>query len=125
MSKIFVFLLMLFFHVLDDFVLQKMGCLAFLKQREYWEKEAPDEKYKNDYKVALLAHSISWAFMIMLPVFMYKGFNVDINLLLLFAVHVGIHYFIDNEKANHKSINLVKDQFIHLLQIITIFFVTI
>ena len=57
---------MIFLHVVDDYYLQ--GILAQLKQKSWWEKNAPDPLYKNDYKVALVTHAFSWTFMIMLPI---------------------------------------------------------
>lgn len=35
-----------------------------------------------------------------------------------FILNIGIHYFIDDQKANKKEINLVEDQLWHLLQIV-------
>ena len=65
MNAAFVFLWMIFFHIVDDYYLQ--GWLASAKQKSYWEQNAPDEMYKKDYIWALIMHSFSWAFMIMLP----------------------------------------------------------
>lgn len=53
---------MLFFHLFDDYKLQ--GILANMKQRSWWEKNAPDDLYKNDYIIALIEHAFSWTFMI-------------------------------------------------------------
>ena len=57
---------MVFSHIVDDYYLQ--GKLALFKQKSWWEEKAPDEMYKHDYIVALMMHSFSWAFMIMLPI---------------------------------------------------------
>lgn len=59
---------MVYLHILDDFVLQGI-LLSKLKQKKWWEIH-PDytNKYKHDYKIGLLMHSISWAYMIMLPI---------------------------------------------------------
>lgn len=65
MSVGMIILCMVFCHIVDDYYLQ--GILAKLKQKSYWELNAPDKKYENDYRMALLMHSISWSFMIMLP----------------------------------------------------------
>lgn len=67
--KIFILFCMLFCHVIDDYYLQ--GILASMKKKSWWEKNAPDELYKNDYKMALFMHSFSWSFMIMLPLTAY------------------------------------------------------
>ena len=67
--KLFILFCMLFCHVVDDYYSQ--GILASMKQKSWWEKNAPDELYKNDYKMALFMHSFSWSFMIMLPLTVY------------------------------------------------------
>ena len=74
-----IFLIMLFMHIVDDYYLQ--GILAKMKQRSWWEENAPQEKYKHDYKVALFMHAFSWTFMIMLPLLIVYGFqyNVFVN----------------------------------------------
>lgn len=64
---ILVLVSMIFCHIIDDYVLQA-PCLCNLKQKSWWEKNAPDQKYRHDYLVGLLMHSISWAFMVMLPI---------------------------------------------------------
>lgn len=66
MSKAFIVLWMIFFHIVDDYYLQ--GWLASAKQKKWWEENAPQPLYKYDYIWALLMHSFSWAFMIMLPI---------------------------------------------------------
>lgn len=117
MSKLFVLMWMLFDHVLDDYFLQ--GCLANLKQKSYWEKNAPDNLYKYDYIMALIMHSISWSFMIMLPIAAYFNFNVDWVLFLTFVLNAMIHMVIDDAKANRHQLNLIADQIIHILQILS------
>ena len=63
---------MLLCHIIDDFVFQPI-CLSKLKQRDWWERNVGNEEYgmpllyKNDYKAALIIHSLSWAIMINLP----------------------------------------------------------
>ncbi len=49
MSKLFILLCMIFFHILDDFHLQ--GWLANAKQKQWWKDNAPDNMYKYDYLV--------------------------------------------------------------------------
>lgn len=115
MNNTFVVLLMIFCHVVADYNLQ--GWLASAKTKEFWEQNAPDELYKKDYICALLMHSISWTFMIMLPIAYVNGFNVDVGFVCYFIANVVFHMLIDNEKANKKSINLVTDQVCHFVQI--------
>lgn len=118
--KTFIFLAMLFCHIIDDYTLQ--GWLANAKQREWWQKNAPSRKYRYDYLMALIMHSISWSFMIMLPIAVYLRFDLTPTFICMFISNVLIHASVDDAKANQKTINLVCDQLIHILQIIVTFF---
>ena len=115
----FLFLTMIFMHILDDFVLQKLGCLAMLKQKSWWvEQKEYKPIYKYDYLVALAMHSFSWAFMIMLPIAFNCDFNVSSWFAIVFCVNAIVHFIVDNLKANCGAINLVIDQTIHIIQIV-------
>lgn len=116
MNNIFIILCMIFCHVIADYNLQ--GWLASAKQKSYWEKNAPDEMYKHDYICALIMHSFSWTFMIMLPLMYVIGFKVDSFLLFLFVSNVLLHAITDDFKANKKVLNLWQDQSIHMYQIV-------
>ena len=112
---IYVFLIMILLHIIDDFVLQPI-CLSKLKQKSFWEIYVKDnEIYKFDYKVALAIHALSWAIMIHLPL-MFIVSN-EILVLASVAINTAIHAYIDDEKANKLNINLLEDQLIHLIQI--------
>ena len=115
---------MLFNHVLDDYFLQQ-GILAKLKQKQWWEEHAPQEFYRNDYIMALLMHSISWTFMVMLPVAVWMGFRVNELFLTMYGVHVILHMIIDNAKANDRQINLIHDQIDHIYQILSVFVILV
>lgn len=115
MNTIFVILLMIFCHIVDDYYLQ--GWLASAKQKQYWQENAPQELYKRDYIWALIMHSFSWTFMIMLPIAYINSFVVNSSFLIMFATNVVIHAMVDNLKANEKKINLWEDQLTHILQI--------
>ena len=65
----FILMCMVFMHIVDDFYLQ--GILANMKQKSWWEKNAPQEMYKNDYLMALIIHGYSWSFMIHLPIMVF------------------------------------------------------
>lgn len=109
---------MLFAHIVDDYYLQ--GWLASAKQKRWWEKNAPDKLYKNDYLMALFCHSLSWSIMIFLPILIYSLCN-NIALdwfYLAVPINVLIHATVDNLKANELKINLIIDQSIHFIQII-------
>lgn len=116
MSKIFILLLMIFCHIVNDFCLQ--GWLQNGKQREWWKQNAPSELYKYDYIVALIMHSMSWSFMMLLPVAIHYQFDVGVAFTLAFVINAIVHGVVDHYKANVQNINLITDQVIHLLQII-------
>ena len=119
MSNYFLLLAMIFMHIVDDYYLQKI--LASMKQKEWWEKNAPDEMYKHDYIWALIMHSFSWAFMVMLPIAINMSFQVDLGFVGCMFAHALCHAVIDDMKANKKIINLWIDQFLHMIQIFFIY----
>lgn len=114
---------MVFCHIVDDYYLQ--GWLASAKQKSWWEKNAPDKLYKNDYIMALIMHSLSWSFMVMLPLAVYNNFNVDWLFTAIFIINALVHAIVDHLKANKRKINLVTDQSIHIGQIIVTFLICI
>ena len=117
MGILLILLLMILCHVIDDFVLQPI-CLSKLKQEKWWKQhEEYKDLYKNDYKVALLIHSMSWSIMVMLPIIFFVNVP-QINIFLMFVLNTFIHYLTDDEKANKGTINLVTDQGIHFTQIL-------
>ena len=112
-----ILLCMLFAHIVDDFYLQ--GILAKMKQRQWWEDNAPDALYKHDYLAALIIHAISWSCMIMAPAILFKLPTINLAMIIiLFIFNVTNHANIDNHKANLHKINLIQDQLFHLGQII-------
>ena len=117
MKDVFVLLCMIFCHIVDDYYLQ--GWLASAKQKSWWEQNAPNELYKNDYIMALAMHSFSWTFMVMLvpTLLLLSDFNVKIYC-GLFLSNWMMHLVTDDAKANEKTINLIEDQLIHLAQIV-------
>lgn len=121
MSGASVLLLMVFFHIVDDYYLQAIGPLASMKQRSWWEKHYPQKLYKYDYLVALLMHSMSWAFMVMLPISIYRSWDIDGAFILLFIVNTSVHAFVDHMKANRLLINLIIDQSFHMVQMLGTF----
>ena len=113
---IFIALSMFFCHIIDDFCLQQ-SFLANGKQREWWAKNAPDAAYKYDYLECLFIHSLSWAFMIMLPIAWKLNFDVGNKFAIVFLANTAVHGIVDHLKANLKAINLIQDQAIHFMQI--------
>lgn len=115
-NKIFVLLSMIFLHIIDDYKLQ--GILASMKQRAWWrEQKEYKPLYKHDYIPALVEHSFSWTFMIMLPIAISLSFNIN-WWVFAYIANMTVHAFVDNLKANKFKINLVIDQLIHIVQIV-------
>ena len=116
---IFLLLCMIFCHIVDDYYLQ--GQLASMKQKSWWMAHAPNKLYQYDYIMALLMHSFSWAFMVMLIPFLYNYHYNNEKLLgwcyIFFLANLLIHMVVDYLKANEKSINLIADQLMHMAQI--------
>lgn len=123
MNSAFILLLMIFLHIVDDYYLQ--GWLASAKQRDWWKENAPQKLYEYDYIWALLMHSFSWSFMVMLPVAFQLDFAVDVSFIVCFLSNMYIHAVTDTSKANLKCINLWTDQLIHLCQIVATWFIFI
>lgn len=111
MSFIVSLIIMVLLHIINDFNLQ--GIIAEMKQESWWADDA--EKYKFDYRVALLEHSFSWTCFIMLPWIVCR--QVSLVWFMLFILNVGVHCYVDDLKANKFRINLVGDQIIHFVQI--------
>ena len=113
MIKLLLF--MIFMHIVDDYYLQ--GILAQMKQKGWWQtQEWYKPLYKNDYKMALLIHSMSWSIMILMPSIIIIGINQYLAL-GTFILNTMIHFYVDDLKANIGKINLVLDQSIHLIQV--------
>ena len=103
--------LMLWCHVIDDYFLQ--GCMCNLKQKIWWEKNAPDKLYRYDYFMALFCHSSCWAMSIMIPTIFAGTF-----IWWLVPINLCIHFIVDDLKANRHRLNLIEDQSIHFIQIL-------
>lgn len=111
---------MFFCHIVDDYYLQSI--LASMKQRSWWEKNAPNALYKNDYKIALYEHAFSWSFMITLPLLaiaLWKGNQWLCGYCCFsYIFNTMYHAYIDDLKANKHKINLITDQTNHFGQIL-------
>jgi hypothetical protein len=117
MGVLSILLLMILCHIIDDFVLQST-CLTKLKQKEWWiGQNGYKDLYKNDYKMALAVHSMSWSIMVLLPLIFFSEAS-EMALFGMFIANAIIHYITDDAKANKGKINLVTDQCIHLLQVL-------
>lgn len=109
-------LCMIFCHIADDYYLQ--GILAKLKQKFFWKMNAPDKMYEYDYIIALIMHSLSWSFMVMLPLLVNFDFYPPALFFVLYAVNTAVHSIVGDLKANKRQINLIADQSIHIVQIL-------
>ena len=117
MNVLCVLIFMILCHIIADYNLQ--GWLASAKQEDWWKRqEGYNDFYKNDYKMALFIHSLSWSIMIHLPIIVFYNFDINIPIFISILGNCGYHYIIDDAKANLKLINLVYDQLLHFLQII-------
>lgn len=122
-TNIGIFLIMLALHIFTDFNLQ--GWLSQSKQKDYWlnifpnmaDKKDKSNMYRNDYKCCLLVHSLFWTFMIMLPAFICSTTRISI-LIVVYIINTILHYIIDDLKANEKTINLIDDQIVHVIQLL-------
>lgn len=119
MSPAFILLSMMFLHIVDDYYLQ--GILAKLKQKSWWQENAPHDLYKNDYIVALIMHAFSWSFMIMVPIFIHSSFKPSWFIIIAFIVNACVHAIVDDMKANKRVINLIIDQTCHIAQVLSTF----
>lgn len=122
--KLFILLIMIFVHILDDFHFQ--GILANLKQKSYWEKQIQElsnschltELYKKDWLISLIIHAFQWTFIVMLVLVVYNNSLITTPVFYTFFIlNVIIHAITDHLKCNKFYINLVTDQLIHLNQI--------
>lgn len=113
-NYIFILMIMLFLHVVEDFSLQ--GIKAQMKQKSYWENY--DKKYHDDWIPVLLWHSFEWSFLVMLPLAFAYRFQVTWVFFALLFINTIAHYEIDNLKCNKMKINLCTDQLSHIVQIL-------
>lgn len=119
-----IILMMLLMHLIADYTIQ--GCLANLKQRSWWIEEGKKHdmtmqeiaKYKHDYKCGLLCHSLYWTLITFSPIVFFSMCSMPTILTVVIA-NTAIHYWVDDMKANKRTITLCEDQFYHFVQIVT------
>lgn len=107
-------LLAFFLHVIEDFHIQ--GILAQMKQASYWKEYG--ENYKGDWIPALLWHGFEWSVFISLPYILTNLDTLSWFALMLIVFNGLLHSFIDHLKCNEYRINLMKDQCLHIAQIL-------
>ena len=118
-----ILIAVLFLHVMADFRWQ--GIMAEMKSQDWWKKQKGYyDKYKNDYIPPLFWHSFHWSCCILLPYLVisqlmhYALGTVMPSFLVALTANTLVHMFIDHQKANCKSINLMQDQLLHILQML-------
>lgn len=107
------FIVMVLMHLVADYTLQ--GWLASGKQVSWWRdlvKDSKWPKYRHDYIVALVCHSLYWSILVCLPLFSCWFFAAVV------AANTAVHAVVDDLKANRGKLNLVQDQAMHLAQIV-------
>lgn len=124
-----LFWLCMLLHLIADYTLQ--GCLANMKQRQWWRDQIIDfrhmnrdksyewqsritQLYKNDYLAGLICHSIMWSILTFLPLMLVCTPGVFAAVVL---ANTTVHAVVDHMKANMHVINLNQDQLLHSLQI--------
>lgn len=117
----FTLFCMIAMHIIADYCLQ--GILADMKQKSWWKENAPDKLYNYDWVMALIMHSFVWSFCIMLPIYVAYGYTWNGKMTMFLVVNILSHMYIDNEKANNHSMNLIIDQIFHMNQIMWTWFV--
>lgn len=117
----FTLFCMIAMHIIADYCLQ--GILADMKQESWWKENITNKFYRYDWVMALFMHSFFWSFCIMLPIYVAYGYSWNGKMTMFLIVNTMAHMYIDNEKANNHSINLVIDQIFHMIQIVWTWFV--
>ena len=119
--------LMFLLHFFADFNLQIGAGLDKFKQKKWWSGQIPKnmkepyrfsmwDRYKHDYKCAMVCHALYWSLIVSLPLVTVCDGSYVINALTQGACH----YYIDDMKANKKTLNLIEDQIVHAIQILFI-----
>lgn len=135
--KIFILIVMILLHIIEDFHLR--GILANMKQKKWWEIELVKanqyseknwKKYKNDYIISLIIHSLENSIFIVLPIIIDQLIytfttNPNNSYFLMWIAYILFntiaHSYIDDLKCNKLKINLVTDQLLHFIIIILLF----
>lgn len=117
MVKLLLFMILA--NIIDDYVLQP-AALSNQKKKSWWDANAPEDLTKEDYKMALGIHCISWSIMILVPFMVITWGDESVNQLIttVFVINAAVHYVVDDLKDNQKKINLWTNQVIHFCQII-------
>lgn len=108
-------LMMVLLHVIEDFHMQ--GIMASMKQKTFWQ-EYP-KMYSHDWIPVVLLHGMEWATVVALPCILASWFDVSAWFVLTVVAMGLVHAYVDHLKANSLRINLIMDQAVHIVQIVT------
>lgn len=122
---------MLFLHIIADFCVQN-EFMAKFKQKKEWDRYFHDDKmsdnlvcprkYNKDYIPVLFVHAFSWAFITYLPLLYYVFYSKILmpeTWCVFVLIQTFVHMYIDDKKCNKFEINLIVDQLLHFLQILS------
>ena len=118
-----LYITILFFHIIADYSLQ--GVLAQMKTVRFWKDLKERESKRQDgFKIStkdwlmpMIEHSFMWSFIVHLPIMIFYTVNPMI-ILISILTHTCFHFLIDSLKANANAINLITDQFAHMIQLL-------
>ena len=129
-----VILSMLFLHIIADYAVQNEFMARFKQKKEWYiedlrlnnnrsnEVRRFPKKYEYDYIVVLFVHSFSWAFITFIPMLHYVFYTKTLGIeawCIWIIIQTLLHMFIDHQKCNRFKINLIIDQLLHFLQILS------
>ena len=118
-----LYITIVFFDIIADYNLQ--GILSQLKTERFWKdlKEKESKRHDGfkineaDWVLPMIEHSFMWSFIVHLPIMIFYTVNPTI-ILISILTHTCFHFLIDSLKANANAINLITDQFAHMIQLL-------
>lgn len=119
---LFVFSIIIIVHIIDDFILKRLGNFYNTKQKKFWEphNEEHNNKYYLNYYARLVIHCISWSILVHLPILLLTQ-TPEIIIFVSSIIQAINHGIVDNEKCNRQELSLLEDQILHFVQLILIF----
>lgn len=109
------FIFMIFAHIVADFYIH--GVVNSAMSKDWWLRNQPGIRNRYDYIVFVVLHSIFWTFSILFPIAYKLNFAFSWFYTIAFVLNAVLHGFADNIRINHKEINLIVQEIVHLWQI--------
>lgn len=126
MSEIDILVMMFFIHFVFDYYIQSRSNVN-IKSINWWLKRHPRNitKAKMCCYCGLMMHSFTWSYAVLLPFLYYTWSNNLNNAVLYYFMFTNalVHCVIDDMKTNSRCINSITDQFLHSIQIVTLWLV--